>query len=177
MRVLSRGVLGGVLVVAIALAVPACGGKGGGGSGGSGAMGVGGQAGIGIDGSAGSDGPLGTDADHTVTTWPDFPPGKCAPMKPAVLESPGVVDPETLCERRLGDEAMTPIALGEWGYGSIGLIDTSTEDTSWPDSDTFVFQPGPPDGSVMRITVEALPGAELQPQLTWFGGGIGTIWS
>jgi len=174
MRVQLHGALGVVLAVAIALAGPACGGKGGGKSGGSG--GAGGQAGVGIDGSAGSDAPLGTDADHTVTTWPDFPPGKCAPMKPAVLESPGVVDPETLCERRLGDEAMTPLALGEWGYGSIGLIDTSTEDTSWPDSDTFVMQPGPPDGSIMRITVEALPGAELQPQLTWYGGGLGAIW-
>ena len=174
MRVQLHGALGGVLAVAIAFAAPACGGKGGGQTGGS--TGAGGQAGVGIDGSAGSDGPAGTDADHTVTTWPDFPPGKCAPMKPAVLESPGVVDPETLCERRLGDEAMTPIALGEWGYGAIGLIDTSTEDTSWPDSDTFVFQPGPPDGSIMHITVEALPGAELQPQLTWYGGGSGAIW-
>jgi len=166
--------LGAFLMVAAAFSAPACGG--GKGTSNGGGSGRGGQGGVGIDGGAGSDGPLGTDADHTVTAWPDFPPGKCAPMKPAVLESPGVVDPETLCERRLGDEAMTPLALGEWGYGSIGLIDTSTEDTSWPDTDTFVMQPGPPDGSVMRITVEALPGAELQPQLTWFGGGLGSIW-
>ena len=173
-RVLSRRMLGAFLMVAAAFSAPACGG--GKGTSNGGGSGRGGQGGVGIDGGAGSDGPLGTDADHTVTAWPDFPPGKCAPMKPAVLESPGVVDPETLCERRLGDEAMTPLALGEWGYGSIGLIDTSTEDTSWPDTDTFVMQPGPPDGSVMRITVEALPGAELQPQLTWFGGGLGSIW-
>ena len=67
MREMSRGALGVVLVIAIALAVPACGGKGGG------SGGAGGQAGIGIDGSAGSDGPLGTDADHTVTTSARFP--------------------------------------------------------------------------------------------------------
>ena len=101
MREVSRGGLGVVLVIAIALAVPACGGK----SGGSG--GAGGQAGIGIDGSAGSDGALGTDADHTVTTWPDFPPGKCAPRSRRCWIRPASSIPRTLCKRRFGDEAMT----------------------------------------------------------------------
>jgi hypothetical protein len=170
---MSRGALGGVLVFAIALAVPACGGKGGGKSGGSGggggSTGAGGQAATGIDGSAGNDGSVGTDADHTVTTWPDFPPGKCAPMKPAVLDSPGVVDPETLCERSIAYPIV--IAPGEWGYGSIANIDTSTEDTSWPDTDIFSLQPAPTEGQVVRITIETVVGTDFQPHGSFYPNG------
>ena len=58
----------------------------------------------------------------------------CAPMSPAVLDSPGVVDPEDLCKRRSQPDAV-PIALGEWGYGSMGII-VPDLDAAWPDDYT-----------------------------------------
>ena len=41
------------------------------------------------------------------------------------------------------------------------------------------LRPAPPDGSVVRITIEALDGADFQPQGRWYfngGIGLGTIW-
>src|SRR5438552_6692471 len=142
----SRRALGSYCALGIALVLPACGGGGGAKS-----PGTGGQGGGTIDGGAGSDGAIGPDADHTIVTWPDFPAGKCAPTKPAVLEGPGVVDPEDLCERRGGDDALTLLALGEWGYGSMGIVRTASD---WFDDDTFSLRPAPPEGSVVRITLE-----------------------
>jgi hypothetical protein len=159
------------LAVTVAFAAAACGG-GSQSTGKGGSTGTGGQSGVGIDGSAGSDAPIGVDADHTVTTWPDFPPGMCAPTRPAVLDSPGVVDPEDLCHRRFQPDRI-PIALGEWGYGSMGIIVSSDVDAAWPDTDFFVVTPGPGEGKVVRMTIETLSG-DFQP-LGWysFGGGLG----
>ena len=82
MRMVRRRRALGVLF-GLAIVVPACGGGGGAKS-----PGTGGQGGVTIDGGAGSDGAIGQDADHTVTTWPDFPPGMCAPTRPARSRGP-----------------------------------------------------------------------------------------
>ena len=148
--------------------MPACGGGGGAKS-----PGTGGQGGVTIDGGAGSDGAIGQDADHTVTTWPDFPPGMCAPTRPAVLDSPGVVDPEDLCKRRFQPDAV-PIALGEWGYGSMGIIVSSDLDAAWPDSDYFVLSSGVADGQVVRVTIETVSGDFVPYGHFSFNGGLGS---
>ncbi len=167
MRMVRRRRALGVLF-GLAIVVPACGGGGGAKS-----PGTGGQGGVTIDGGAGSDGAIGQDADHTVTTWPDFPPGMCAPTRPAVLDSPGVVDPEDLCKRRFQPDAV-PIALGEWGYGSMGIIVSSDLDAAWPDSDYFVLSSGVADGQVVRVTIETVSGDFVPYGHFSFNGGLGS---
>ena len=167
MRMVRRRRALGVLF-GLAIVVPACGGGGGAKS-----PGTGGQGGVTIDGGAGSDGAIGQDADHTVTTWPDFPAGMCAPTRPAVLDSPGVVDPEDLCKRRFQPDAV-PIALGEWGYGSMGIIVSSDLDAAWPDSDYFVLSSGVADGQVVRVTIETVSGDFVPYGHFSFNGGLGS---
>ena len=167
MRMVRRRRALGVLF-GLAFVVPACGGGGGAKS-----PGTGGQGGVTIDGGAGSDGAIGQDADHTVTTWPDFPPGMCAPTRPAVLDSPGVVDPEDLCKRRFQPDEV-PIALGEWGYGSMGIIVSSDLDAAWPDSDYFVLSSGVADGQVVRVTIETVSGDFVPYGHFHFNGGLGS---
>jgi hypothetical protein len=165
-------VVGAVVVVgSFSVLVAGC-GKGGG----STPRDASGSAGVGGSGAGGAAGDGGV-PDHTIVTWPPFPAGNCAPTRPAVLEGPGVVDPEDLCVRRGGDEAMTPILIGEWGYGSIGILNNSSPDAAFPDYDTFVLRPVPAEGDIMRVTVETLDGADFQPYaLLHFNAGSVSQW-
>lgn len=170
-----RAGLGVSLGLAAALGAPACGG-GSQATGQGGHGGQGGGGGITIDGGAGFDGAIPQDADRTNIAWPNFPAGKCAPMKPSTLEGPGVADTEDLCERLGGDDALILLNLGEWGYGSMGIVQTASD---WFDDDTFSLRLAPPEGSIVRITLEAVDGADFQPQGRWFfngGIGLGIIW-
>jgi hypothetical protein len=147
------------------------GGHASGGSQAGGAAGTssaGGAAG-GAGGSAGASGGMGGNVS-TVVEWPSFPPGDCSPTRPTTLDGPGVVDPEDLCTRRGGDIANTQIAVGEYGYGSIGKLGASG-DAAYPDDDTFAITPGPDAGQVVSVTIEALDGADFQPAATIYFNG------
>lgn len=135
------------------------GGLTGGAGTGGGSTGSGGAGAANADGGAPDSGP----PDHSVVVWPPFPAGNCAPTQPATLEGPGVVDPEDLCVRRFGDVASTEILIGEWGYGSIGLINPADADAKYPDNDVFVLRRSPPEGEIIKVTMETLGGADFQP--------------
>ena len=127
------------------------------GGGGAKSPGTGGQGGVTIDGGAGSDGAIGQDADHTVITWPDFPPGSAPRRRRRCWIRPASSIPR-ICASAASQPDEVPIALGEWGYGSMGIIVSSDLDAAWPDSDYFVLSSGVADGQVVRVTIETVSG-------------------
>jgi hypothetical protein len=98
--------------------------------------------------------------DASPPAWP-FAPGPCSPTKPGVLVGPGVVDPETLCERRGSQASPVVIRFGDTAYGSIARVDATNR---FPDSDNFSIALNPRTAEVVRVTVEGVSG-DFEPNV------------
>ena len=72
---------------------------------------------------------------------------------------------------------MTRILIGKWGYGSIGIINDMTADAAYPDTDVFVLRAAsaPAESNIIKVTVEALDGADFQPAATVYFNGASLL--